>query len=158
VFEFSKKGQWADAQLNYATTVGEGTVVKGDFTHRGNMMLAGHLIGDIHQEGITDEIGNGSTAVIGKSGHLEGDIYSAHVIIIGRIDGSVHAKGRVEVCPGAVVCGDITYTQINVHPDAKVNGHLKCLLADETELSASSSGFDNEVINNVLPLTKADGY
>jgi cytoskeletal protein CcmA (bactofilin family) len=92
--------------------------------------------------------------VIGKTGFLEGDIHSAHAIIIGRINGSVLAKGRVEVYPGAVVCGDITYSQINVHPDAKVNGNLKCLLPDTLNAAATEA---DDLASNVVLMTKAEG-
>ena len=157
MFEFSKKGPMADTQLSYASMIGSGSSVKGDFTHRGNMLLSGHLVGDIHQ----DEESSGSkeryTAVVGKSGFLEGNIHSAHAIIIGRIEGSVYAKGRVEIYPGAIVNGDVTYSQINVHPDAKVNGNLKCLLSDVTDHSVDEQDSDDS-LNNVLPMTKADGY
>ena len=158
MFEFSKKGPMADTQLTYVTTVGAGSSVKGNFTHRGNMLLLGHLCGDIHQDEESPEAKDGCTAVIGKTGHLEGDIHSAHAIIIGCIEGSVYAKGRVEVYPGAVVRGDITYSQINVHPDAKVNGNLKCLLSDELKSAADPKNADGKVESNVLPMSKAEGF
>ena len=154
MFEFSKKGPMADTQLTYQTTVGSGSSVAGNFTHRGNMLLSGHLVGDIHQDDTAPDAANGFTAVIGKTGFLEGDIHSAHAIIIGRINGSVLAKGRVEVYPGAVVCGDITYSQINVHPDAKVNGNLKCLLPDTLNTSATEA---DDLASNVVLMTKAEG-
>ena len=157
MFEFSKKGPMADTQLTYVSTIGSGSTIKGDFTHRGNMLLSGHLLGDIHQEEESAGSQEGYTAVVDKSGFLEGNIHSAHAIIIGRIEGSVYATGRVEIYPGAIVNGDVTYSQINVHPDAKVNGNLKCLLSvlsdhviDEQESEESR--------NNVLPMTKVDGY
>jgi len=157
MFEFSKKGPMADTQLSYASMIGSGSSVKGDFTHRGNMLLSGHLVGDIHQDEESSGSKEGYTAVVGKSGFLEGNIHSAHAIIIGRIEGSVYAKGRVEIYPGAIVNGDVTYSQINVHPDAKVNGNLKCLLSDLADnlIDEHESG---ESLNNVLPMTKADGY
>ena len=70
MFEFSKKGPMADTQLTYSTTVGAGSSVVGDFTHRGNMLLSGHLLGDIHQDEIGPDATNGFTAVIGKTGFL----------------------------------------------------------------------------------------
>lgn len=157
MFEFSKKGPMADTQLTYASMVGSGSTVKGNFTHRGNMLLSGHLVGDIHQDEESSGSTDGYTAVVGKSGFLEGNIHSAHAIIIGRIEGSVYAKGRVEIYPGAIVNGDVTYSQINVHPDAKVNGNLKCLLSDLTDHLIDEQVSD-ESLNNVLPMTKADGY
>lgn len=146
----------ADTQLSYASTIGSGSTIKGNFTHHGNVLLSGHLLGDIHQEQESAGSHEGYTAVIGKTGFLEGNIYSSHAIIIGRIEGSVYAKGRVEIYPGAVVNGDVTYSQINVHPDAKVNGNLKCLLSDSSAHLAGDQGDAN--LSNVLPIKKADGY
>ena len=68
----------------------------------------------------------------------------------------MHAKGRVEIYPGAVIHGDITYSQINVHPDAKVNGNLKCLLPDTLHTLVTSTDSD-DVANNVLRITKVNG-
>ena len=155
MFEFSKKGPTADAQLTYLTTIGAGSKVIGNFTHRGNMLLSGHLVGDIHQDDNGPESGNGYTAVIGKTGILEGDIHSAHAIIIGRINGSVFAKGRVEIYPGAVVCGKVTYSQINVHPDARVNGNLECLLP--YDVCAVLDSTEDDSLNNVVPMQKVEG-
>jgi cytoskeletal protein CcmA (bactofilin family) len=155
MFEFSKKGPMADTQLSYASTIGAGSTIKGDFTHRGNVLLSGHLIGDMHQEEDSAGSDEGHTAEVGKTGYLEGNIYSSHAIIIGRIEGSVYAKVRVEIYPGAVVNGDVTYSQINVHPDAKVNGNLKCLLSDASAQLAGEQEDSN--LNNVLPIKKAEG-
>jgi len=157
MFEFSKKGPMADAQLSYASTIGTGSKVKGDVTHRGNLLLSGHLAGDVYEEEDSTTSSEGYTAVVGKSGFLEGNIHSTHAIIIGRIEGSVYAKGRVEIYPGAIVNGDVTYSQINVHPDAKVNGNLKCLLPDISD--GQLNGRENdESLNNVLPMSKAEGF
>ena len=155
MFEFSKKNNpHTDTQLTYSTSIGAGSIVKGDFTHSGNMLLLGHLIGDIYQ--VEEETsGNGHTAVIGTTGFLLGNIYSPHAIIIGRIEGSVFAKGRVEIYPGAVVIGDVTYSQINVHPDAKVNGNLKCLLPDTADQKNLSLG-EAEIPSNVVLMAKAE--
>ena len=155
MFEFSKKGPMADTQLSYASTIGAGSTIKGNFTHRGNVLLSGHLSGDMHQEEDSAGAHEGYTAVVGKTGFLEGNIYSSHAIIIGRIEGSVYAKGRVEIYPGAVVNGDVTYSQINVHPDAKVNGNLKCLLSDSLAHLANEQA--DAGLNNVLPIKKAEG-
>jgi len=44
-----------------------------------------------------------------------------------------------------------------VHPDAKVNGTLKCLLEDSVLLQASEAqGNTEDVTLNVLPMVKAE--
>jgi cytoskeletal protein CcmA (bactofilin family) len=157
MFEFSKKGPMADTQLTYSTTIGAKSSIDGNFSHYGNMLLLGSLKGDIVQEGDSSEAKEGFTAVIGKTGYLEGNIHSSHAIIIGRIEGSVYAKGRVEVYPGAIVHGDITYSQINVHPDARVDGNLKCLLSESLDQAGQPQNLGLEKSSNVLPMTKVEG-
>jgi cytoskeletal protein CcmA (bactofilin family) len=155
MFEFSKKNNpLADTELSYLTTIGAGSLVRGNFTHSGNMLLLGHLIGEI-APAEDDKLASAYTAVIGKTGFLEGNIYSSHAIIVGRIEGSVLAKGRVEIYPGAEVFGDVTYSQINIHPDAKVNGNLKCLLPDGTPQANLPLAYEG-IPNNVVPLAKAE--
>lgn len=51
--------------------------------------------------------------------------------------------------------GDVTYAQINVHPDAKVNGNLKCLLPDSAEQKNLSLS-NEEIPSNVVLLAKAE--
>ena len=154
MFEFTKKAPLSDLQLTYSSTIGEGSVIVGNFSHLGNLLLSGHLIGDIFEE--HPQLPE-STVVIGRSGFLEGDIHTSHAVIVGRIEGSVFASGRVEIYPGAIVLGDVTYGQLNVHPDAKVNGTLKCLLEDGILVQASEDqGNAEDVTMNVLPMVKAE--
>jgi len=154
LFEFTKKAPLSDLQLTYSSTIGEGSVIVGNFSHLGNLLLSGHLIGDIFEE--HPQLPE-STVVIGRSGFLEGDIHTSHAVIVGRIEGSVFASGRVEIYPGAIVLGDVTYGQLNVHPDAKVNGTLKCLLEDGILVQASEDqGNAEDVTMNVLPMVKAE--
>ena len=157
MFEFTKKAPLSDLQLTYSSTIGEGSVIVGNFSHLGNLLLSGHLIGDIFEEHPQLPGSTESTVVIGRSGFLEGDIHTSHAVIVGRIEGSVFASGRVEIYPGAIVLGDVTYGQLNVHPGAKVNGTLKCLLEDGILVQASEDqGNTEDVTMNVLPMVKAE--
>jgi hypothetical protein len=45
-----------------------------------------------------------------------------------------------------------------VHPDAKVNGNLKCLLSDELKSAADPKNADGKVESKVLPMSKAEGF
>ena len=157
MFEFTKKAPLSDLQLTYSSTIGEGSVIVGNFSHSGNLLLSGHLIGDIFEGQSELPASSGSTLVVGRSGFLEGDVHTSHAVVVGRIEGSVFASGRVEIYPGATVLGDVTYGQINVHPDAKVNGTLKCLLEDSILLQTTETqGNAEDIMMNVLPMVKAE--
>ena len=53
--------------------------------------------------------------------------------------------------------GDITYSQINVHPDARVDGNLKCLLSESLDQAGQPQNLGLEKSSNVLPMTKVEG-
>jgi cytoskeletal protein CcmA (bactofilin family) len=44
---------------------------------------------------------------LGEGARVEGDIQGNHVVVAGRFDGVIFAKGRVEILPKGIVTGDI---------------------------------------------------
>ena len=51
-------------------------------------------------------ISNGSL-ILGEGARVEGTIQGNHVVVAGRFDGVIFAKGRVEILPKGIVTGDI---------------------------------------------------
>lgn len=45
--------------------------------------------------------------LIGENAQIEGEIEGNHVVIGGRFDGTIRAKGRVEIQPKGIVRGEI---------------------------------------------------
>jgi cytoskeletal protein CcmA (bactofilin family) len=115
----------AHKHLEYANEIGLGSAIVGNVQGQKNFKIAGTLQGNI------SEATNGQgTLVIDRAGALLGDIKYSNLIVIGRIEGSIEVAGRIEVYPSAVILGNIRYKQINIHPDAKVNGVLSCVDLD----------------------------
>lgn len=52
-------------------------------------------------------ITSGQTLLLGDNAKVEGQIEGNHVVIAGRFDGVIFAKGRVEIQPKGVVTGEI---------------------------------------------------
>jgi cytoskeletal protein CcmA (bactofilin family) len=44
---------------------------------------------------------------LGEGARVEGEIHGSHVVVSGRFDGAIFAKGRVEILPKGIVTGDI---------------------------------------------------
>ena len=111
----------AHKHLEYANEIGLGSSIAGNVEGQKNFKIAGTLQGNI------SEAANGQgTLVVDQAGVLFGDIKYSNLIVIGRFEGSIEVTGRIEVYPSAVILGNIRYKQINIHPDAKVNGVLSC--------------------------------
>jgi cytoskeletal protein CcmA (bactofilin family) len=84
------------AEVN--TTIGEGTILKGDVKVEGSIQVDGEFEGTIDA---TD------TLVIGENGKVDGDATVANAVIGGRMYGNVFASGKIELQRGSQLLGDI---------------------------------------------------
>ena len=73
------------------------------------------------------------TLVLGEHASIEGRIVGNRVIIGGRFDGSIEARGRVEIQPNATVTGEIHTPCLVIEPGAVFDGH--CHMPTPTEAS-----------------------
>lgn len=103
--------------------LGENCTIEGNSESNGNFRILGKVTGDI--------LGDDGMLVIDKSAHIQGNIYWANLIIVGAVDSNIFASGSVEIYPSAIIRGDIQCKQLNVHPEAKVNGRLSCIDPDQ---------------------------
>jgi cytoskeletal protein CcmA (bactofilin family) len=99
--------------------VGSGTTVTGDLTFAGGLRIDGHVEGDV----IVSPT-NPGTLVIGGQGSVAGDVRVSHLIVFGRVLGSVYASGLVDLRINAQVDGDVHYGAIEIEKGAVVEGHL----------------------------------
>jgi cytoskeletal protein CcmA (bactofilin family) len=73
------------------------------------------------------------TLILGEHAIVEGEIDGNYVIIAGRFDGVIHAKGRVEIQPKAIVTGEIHSPCVLIEPGAVFDG--SCHMPGTTETS-----------------------
>lgn len=106
---------------SFETMVGENAEIHGRVVTSESLRIDGKLIGNVEA---TQE--NKVSIALGKSGHIQGDIYAYRVFIAGRVDGNIYCTERVELHDGAIVNGDISYEQIAIEPGAKLNGLMIC--------------------------------
>ena len=111
----------AHKNILYTNEISAGSSILGNIEGAGNYKIAGGLLGSISEIAST-----GATLVIDQEGYIQGDIQYSNLIVIGTVDGSIDVSGRIEVYPSAVIRGNIKYNQLNIHPDAKVNGRITC--------------------------------
>jgi cytoskeletal protein CcmA (bactofilin family) len=77
---------------------------------------------------VSDEI-----LVLGDSATVEGEITGNYVIIAGRFDGIIKAKGKVEIKTKAIVTGEIHTPCLIIEPGAVFDG--KCHMLSATQAS-----------------------
>jgi cytoskeletal protein CcmA (bactofilin family) len=110
-------------QLNGITSlVAEGAQFEGTFSARVDLGLKvdGQLKGDIRLE-------NGGTVHVGATGVVEGTTIEAdHVLIEGKVRGTVIARKTLEITGSATLLGDALYDALlDVHPRARLRGKVE---------------------------------
>ena len=72
------------------------------------------------------------TLLLGDGSRVEGQIEGNHVVISGRFNGVIFAKGRVEIQPKGIVTGEIHAPCLVIEPGGIFDGQCHMLSASET--------------------------
>ena len=126
--------------ISFLNEIGAGSSIVGNLECNGNFKVAGGLLGNIFES----TAGN-STLVVAEGAYIQGSIQYSNLIVMGSIEGSIDVSDHMVVYPSAIIRGDINYKQLNIHPDAKVNGRISCAnLISQDQISAEIIAFQAE--------------
>jgi cytoskeletal protein CcmA (bactofilin family) len=70
--------------------------------------------------------------ILGEGARVEGQIEGNHVVISGKFDGVIFAKGRVEIQAKGVVTGEIHAPCLMIEPGGIFDGRCHMLAASES--------------------------
>lgn len=73
------------------------------------------------------------TLILGEHATVEGEIHGNYVIIAGRFNGIIRAKGKVEIQTKAIVTGEIHTPCLVMEPGAIFDGRCHMLSANATQ-------------------------
>ena len=110
-------------QLNaISSLIAEGAVFEGSFSSRNDLGLKidGVLKGDISFQ-------SGGTVHVGATGVIESTTIEAdHVLIEGKVRGTVIARKSLEITGTATLLGDALYDALlDIHPRARLRGKVE---------------------------------
>jgi cytoskeletal protein CcmA (bactofilin family) len=94
-----------------STTIGADTVLEGNISGGGEILVDGTIKGDVRIENVT----------VGSGGGVEGGIYAETVEVRGRVSGSITAK-QVSLYDACHVDGDITHERLAMEAGAFFQG------------------------------------
>jgi cytoskeletal protein CcmA (bactofilin family) len=106
--------------------IDQGVSIEGTLTVTGTFRVDGHLKGSIISE---------QTIILGENAKVEGQIEGNRVVIAGRFDGVIFAKGRVEIEARGVVTGEVHSPCMVIDPGGIFDG--RCHMLASTDTSAS---------------------
>jgi cytoskeletal protein CcmA (bactofilin family) len=122
------------------TTIGEGTILKGDVKVEGSIQVDGEFEGTIDAA---------DTLVVGESGKVDGDATVANAVIGGRMYGNVFASGKIELQRGSQLLGDIKTRGLVIEDGVVFQGN--CQMGDVVDppvrrRDESAAGLDEEEV------------
>ncbi|MBF0441516.1 MAG: polymer-forming cytoskeletal protein [Oligoflexales bacterium] len=107
------------------TILTSGCHFKGKLFCRGSTRIGGRIEGEIVSEGLL---------IIEEEAHVNTDIVAEEIIIQGKVEGKIEAKGRVELCSSSRFEGDITSPILVIKEGAMFNGTSRMNLQTDTEV------------------------
>ena len=103
--------------------IDQGVMLEGTLTVKGTFRVNGNVKGNIISE---------QTVILGDGAKVEGQIEGNRVVISGRFDGVIFAKGRVEIEAKGVVTGEVHSPCMVIDPGGIFDGRCHMLGSSET--------------------------
>ena len=106
--------------------IDQGVMLEGTLTVKGTFRVNGNVKGNIISE---------QTVILGEGAKVEGQIEGNRVVISGRFDGVIFAKGRVEIEAKGVVTGEVHSPCMVIDPGGIFDG--RCHMLGSSEAAAT---------------------
>jgi cytoskeletal protein CcmA (bactofilin family) len=119
--------KWPSASKNsiseeWTGFIDQGVTLEGTLTVTGTFRIDGNVKGNIISE---------QTVILGEGAKVEGQIEGNLVVIAGRFDGVIFAKGRVEIQVKGVVTGEVHAPRMVIDPGGIFDGHCHMLASSD---------------------------
>ncbi len=99
-----------------ATILSPSTRIVGDLNSEEEIVLSGTFEGTLR---------SARNIQIAPTGRLNGEIHAETVLVLGQVQGPIHAHDRIELQGGAVVHGDLDAQRVRIHDDVIFNGNCR---------------------------------
>ena len=93
--------------------IGEGTIITGDISSKGDIRIDGTLKGSVNTEG---------RVVLGREGMIEGDVICKDADISGAIKAKITVSQLLSLKATAKLNGDIITNKLSIEPGAAFSG------------------------------------
>jgi cytoskeletal protein CcmA (bactofilin family) len=98
--------------------LGTDTRFEGSIRFAGTLRIDGAVVGNI-----TSEPGSGSVLIVNQQATVQGDIVSDSVLISGHVEGTVRARGHVEIFRSGLLKGDVYTSGLMIEGGAEFQGY-----------------------------------
>jgi cytoskeletal protein CcmA (bactofilin family) len=102
--------------MHTSAQIGPSIRIKGDVTAQEDLVIAGHVEGNVTVEG--------HILTVNPGGHVCADIAARAIIVGGKVKGRLTAGERIELRGSAEIEGDLTAPRIGVAEGAAFHGRV----------------------------------
>jgi cytoskeletal protein CcmA (bactofilin family) len=105
------------------------SIISADANITGNIQCKG----DIRIDGkLTGNVQCDSKIIVGKSGHIIGNLIGSQAEILGQVNGNIRMSGQLNLNETAVVHGDVHVAKLKIDNSVVFNG--KCTMGEAPAL------------------------
>lgn len=102
--------------LSASCLIGSATAVKGQLVARESVVVKGRIQGTLEAEGQRVHLASGS--------HVAAFIKGEEITVDGKVEGDIHATGRLALLQGADVSGDVSAARFDCLSGARLHGKV----------------------------------
>jgi cytoskeletal protein CcmA (bactofilin family) len=102
-----------------STVIGKSVTMKGELSGSEDLFLDGVFEGTVT---LLD-----SRLTIGPNAKVTADLKVRDLIVLGEINGNIHATGRLELRQSAVVNGDVSAARLSIEESATLRGRVELM-------------------------------
>ena len=117
-----------------ATAIGKSVTIRGELTGKEDLYMDGDIEGTITLPE--------SRLTIGPNARILADISARDIVILGKVNGNIHASGRVELRQSAAVNGDIFAGRLSIEESAAIKGRVELQGAEGQPLPQAPAAAD----------------
>ena len=100
------------------TLIGEGSCFEGNIQSEDTIRIDGKIHGEIRA---------GRDIIIGEKAFVKGNLFGSNIIISGKVEGNVEAKGQLRLTVSAQLTGDIKISSFIADEEAIFQGNCTML-------------------------------
>lgn len=98
---------------NIESLISQGVEVRGEINSPGSIRIDGLVEGKLFVKG---------DLVVGEKGYIKGEVHAENLVLAGKIEGNIDAKGRLEIKSTGTMTGDASCSVISIEEGAYLDG------------------------------------
>jgi len=111
-----QKRRLSDRVKNFATVIGQGSVINGTLGGKDDYIILGRVEGNADLQG---------TLIVQDGGEWQGNMIADYIILCGKVSGDICARTKLEITNTAHVTGNLSGQSIAIAEGAVFEGEIR---------------------------------